>query len=41
MQKKQEQTKDLLQKKEDMYYSLKIANEQAQRELIDIKNKLF
>lgn len=24
-----------------MYYHLKLANEQAQKELIDIKNKLF
>lgn len=41
MKKKQEQTDDLLTKKEDMYYHLKLANEQAQKELIDIKNKLF
>lgn len=27
-------------KKEDMYYHLKMANEQTQKELIDLKNKL-
>ncbi len=38
---KQKQTDDLFHQKEDLYYHLKLANEEAQKELIDVKNKLF
>lgn len=38
---KQEQTDELMNKKEDMYIHLKMATEDAQKELINIKNKLY
>jgi hypothetical protein len=38
--KHQAQTNDRFNKKEDDYFHLKMANEEAQKELINLKNKL-
>jgi len=41
LKKHQKQTDELLSKKEDMFYKLKVDNEEAEKELVNMRNKLY